>query len=99
MITFSWVRKLGYIRIYYVIFPDLFAGSDILARPVFESSVTSVTVSLPGESPALWYRVDDESWTSYDAGTELEIDVDISTVSTLEFLINECQTIIFPWHI
>lgn len=57
------------------------SGSDILARPVFESSATSVTVSLPGESPALWYRVDDESWTSYTAGTDLKIDVDITTVS------------------
>ncbi|XP_018578408.2 neutral alpha-glucosidase AB-like, partial [Anoplophora glabripennis] len=55
-----------------------FLGTDILARPVFEESATKVTVTLPGEEPALWYRVDDESWTSYSAGTELEIDVDIS---------------------
>ncbi|KAJ8921961.1 hypothetical protein NQ315_008595 [Exocentrus adspersus] len=53
-------------------------GSNILARPVVEENVDSITVSFPG-SNTNWYRVDDESWSVHKGNTKEELEVDINT--------------------
>lgn len=57
----------------------LLTGSDILARPVLDPDVTSITVTFPGSNTD-WYRVDDGSWSVHKGNTSEQVDVDINTV-------------------
>ncbi|XP_018562583.1 neutral alpha-glucosidase C isoform X1 [Anoplophora glabripennis] len=73
------------LRPFFYEYPEFFeqddhvlVGSDILARPVLEPDVTSITVIFPG-SNTNWYRADDESWSVHKGNTSEEVDVDIST--------------------